>query len=76
MLLNDMVTYTMVKGGRGFDSRICHGLNPSDLNMVLRPNQPLIEMSARDISWGRVGRRPVWIVLKSGRLLEPSVPVQ
>ena len=40
--------------GRGFDSRWNHRdlwLNPSGRTMALGSTQPLIEMSARNISW-------------------------
>ena len=40
--------------GRGFDSRWCH--NPSGRIMALMSNQPLTEMSTRNISWGKGGR--------------------
>jgi len=60
--------------------------NPSDRIMVLGSNQPLTEMSTRNISWGL--RRPVpntdnlppscAVVTKSGNLnfLEPSGPLR
>jgi hypothetical protein len=34
--------------GRGFDSRLCHLLNPSGRSMVLGSTHPLTEMS----TWG------------------------
>jgi hypothetical protein len=40
--------------GRAFDSRWCH--NPSGRIMALGSNQPLTEMSIRNISWGKGGR--------------------
>ena len=42
--------------GRRFDSQWCHqnshGHNPSSCTVILVSNQPLTEMSTRNISWG------------------------
>jgi hypothetical protein len=40
--------------GRGIDSRWCH--NPSGRTIALGSTQPLTEMSARNVSWGKGGR--------------------
>ena len=48
--------------GRWYDPSWCHWnffsltLNPSDRTMALGSTQPLTEMSARSISWGKGGR--------------------
>jgi len=66
------VTYTMVKGGRGFDSRLCHWQS-------FRPQYgPKTDSASNRIEYQGYfqgeGRRPVSIVLKSGRLLETLGP--